>query len=75
MRIELPLRPAIALLGSHFGAFAMSFALASYYPDGKLWHYVCLSMVAGLPISLGYAFRKVPGATGIATETAVGSEK
>ena len=75
MRIELPLRPAVALLGSHFSAFALSFALASYYPDRNLWHYVCLLMVVGLPISLGYAFRKDSGDTGMATETAVGSEK
>lgn len=74
MRIELPLRPAMALLGSHFSAFALSFALASYYPDINLWHYVCLLMVVWLPISLGYAFRKVPGDTAMAAETAVGSE-
>jgi hypothetical protein len=74
MRIELPLRPARALLGGHFSAFAGSFALANMYPELKLWHYVCLLMVMRLPNSLGCAFRKLSGSAPISTAMELGAE-
>jgi len=75
MRIELPLRPARALLGGHFSAFAGSFALANMYPDLKLWHYFCVLMVVWFPISLGCAFRKLPDDAPIPAPLELGPEQ
>jgi hypothetical protein len=74
MRIELPLRPARALLGGHFSALTGSFALANMNPELKLWHCVCLLMVVRLPNSLGCAFRKLPGSAPISTAMELGPE-
>jgi hypothetical protein len=75
MRIELPFRPARTLLGGHFSAFVVSFALANMYPDRMLWHYFCLMMVVWLPISLGCVFRKFPGNAPISAPLEFGPEQ